>query len=307
MIRWKTRSKFLRVRRALAARSGGLFLWPSRPRLSQHGLKLHKVKHHYEVFFASGWAKAALPNRLRRYHKQRYTLFSKFDKGIKLDEEMWYSVTPEPIAKQQAKRVKSAEGGSVFVDSFCGAGGNSIALAKLGGFVLCSDLHRERLKSAQRNCQIYGVQCLDFLQADARQLHRLYRQKVDAVLLSPPWADQGIVEHGFSVRRLGQGLDAAELLSHAVQVAPQVALFLPRVTSVQEVRSLAVLAKCDVLIKEHVKVDSWGSPARRATAVTCYFRRPVLADTKWRTQIRSGKKSVPVARGKRGGRDASGE
>eukprot|EP00435_Cladocopium_sp_Y103_P055659 s162_g18.t1 len=126
--------------------------------------------------------------------------------------------------------------------STCNGKGNSIPLAKLGGFVLCSDLHRERLKSAQRNCQIYGVQCLDFLQADARHLHRLYRHKVDAVLLSPPWADQGIVEHGFSVRRLGQGLDAAELLSHAVELAPQVALFLPRVTSVQEVQQAVLIS-----------------------------------------------------------------
>eukprot|EP00435_Cladocopium_sp_Y103_P060272 s162_g22.t1 len=37
MIRWKTRSKFLRVRRALAARSEGLFLWPTRPRAEDDG------------------------------------------------------------------------------------------------------------------------------------------------------------------------------------------------------------------------------------------------------------------------------
>jgi trimethylguanosine synthase len=33
-------------------------------------------------------------------------LFSKYDFGIKIDEEGWYSVTPEVIAKYLAERTK---------------------------------------------------------------------------------------------------------------------------------------------------------------------------------------------------------
>ena len=42
---------------------------------------------------------------LKKYWKKRYYLFSKFDRGIKIDDESWYSVTPEPMSKHIAQRV----------------------------------------------------------------------------------------------------------------------------------------------------------------------------------------------------------
>ena len=39
---------------------------------------------------------------LNKYWKKRYFLFSKFDRGVKIDDESWYSVTPEPMAKHIA-------------------------------------------------------------------------------------------------------------------------------------------------------------------------------------------------------------
>jgi hypothetical protein len=39
-----------------------------------------------------------------KYWDQRYRLFSKFDQGIVLDKESWFSVTPESIAKHIARR-----------------------------------------------------------------------------------------------------------------------------------------------------------------------------------------------------------
>ena len=40
-----------------------------------------------------------------KFWGKRYNLFSKFDDGIKLDEESWYSVTPEPMAEYLGNRV----------------------------------------------------------------------------------------------------------------------------------------------------------------------------------------------------------
>lgn len=40
-----------------------------------------------------------------KYWAQRRRLFSRFDKGIRLDKESWYSATPEVIADHIAKRV----------------------------------------------------------------------------------------------------------------------------------------------------------------------------------------------------------
>ena len=53
-------------------------------------------------------------------------LFSRFDDGIKMDEEGWFSVTPEPIARHHASRC----GSGIVVDSFTGVGGNVIQLAQ---------------------------------------------------------------------------------------------------------------------------------------------------------------------------------
>lgn len=64
---------------------------------------------------------------VEKYWLQRYDLFSKYDEGVKLDEEGWFSVTPEEIAVRHAER----SGGGVVVDCFAGVGGNSIQFAKM--------------------------------------------------------------------------------------------------------------------------------------------------------------------------------
>ena len=47
---------------------------------------------------------------LKKFYKKRYYLFSKYDRGIKIDDEGWYSVTPETIAKHMANRVNEMLG-----------------------------------------------------------------------------------------------------------------------------------------------------------------------------------------------------
>lgn len=60
-----------------------------------------------------------------KYWCQRYLLFSRYDSGIKMDEEGWFSVTPEAIARHHATRC----GGGVVIDCFAGVGGNAIQFA----------------------------------------------------------------------------------------------------------------------------------------------------------------------------------
>ena len=63
---------------------------------------------------------------IAKYWCQRYILFSRYDDGIKMDEEGWFSVTPEPIARHQALRCS----GGILVDCFTGVGGNAIQFAQ---------------------------------------------------------------------------------------------------------------------------------------------------------------------------------
>ena len=58
-------------------------------------------------FHAQGWQMQALPRKLWKYWLQRYTLFSRFDEGVKMDEEGWYSVTPEAVARYAVKPPKT--------------------------------------------------------------------------------------------------------------------------------------------------------------------------------------------------------
>lgn len=61
-----------------------------------------------------------------KYWCQRYILFSKFDDGVKMDEEGWFSVTPEVIAQYQASRCATG----MIIDCFTGVGGNAIQFAQ---------------------------------------------------------------------------------------------------------------------------------------------------------------------------------
>lgn len=39
-----------------------------------------------------------MPKNIRKYWYRRYEMFRRFDEGIKLSNEMWFSVTPEAVA-----------------------------------------------------------------------------------------------------------------------------------------------------------------------------------------------------------------
>ena len=52
-------------------------------------------------------SKRELPRKLWKYWLQRYSLFQRFDEGILMDEEGWYSATPEVIAAHHAEKCRS--------------------------------------------------------------------------------------------------------------------------------------------------------------------------------------------------------
>lgn len=106
-----------------------------------------------------------------KYWAQRRRLFSRFDRGIQLDAQGWYSVTPECIADHVATRVAElatthvipheSEEGIVILDAFCGCGGNSIAFGKIPSHtiskVVCVDTDRSKLLMAAHNASLYDI------------------------------------------------------------------------------------------------------------------------------------------------------
>lgn len=55
-----------------------------------------------------------------RYWHQRYRLFSRYDEGVWMDREAWYSVTPEGIARHLARFIQSKCPRATIIDAFCG-------------------------------------------------------------------------------------------------------------------------------------------------------------------------------------------
>ncbi len=198
-----------------------------------------------------------------KYWNQRFGLFSRFNEGIRLDTESWFSVTPELIAIHIAHRVAKyarqtlVEGVSteseekdskmLVLDCFCGVGGNAIQMAQFPGLrVLAVDIDPEKVAMARHNAGIYGVaDRVTFLVADSiALLAALGGLKNALVFLSPPWGGPGYLslhETGFrlqdiqvrsSVRTNDNGdsicVNGADLLRLARAVTPNVVYFLPR-------------------------------------------------------------------------------
>lgn len=180
---------------------------------------------------------AAVPE-LAKYWAQRYRLFSRFDDGIKLDKEGWFSVTPEKIAEHIAGRVSQSFECDIVVDAFCGVGGNTIQFALTGKRVIAIDIDPVKIDLACNNAEVYGIAdkvefiCGDFLLL-APQL------KADVVFLSPPWGgpDYATAET-FDIRTM-MSPDGFEIFRLSQKITNNIVYFLPRNADIDQVASLA--------------------------------------------------------------------
>ena len=68
----------------------------------------------------------SMPSHLQKFIRRKYYYFSRHDQGIQIDdEEGWFSVTAEPIAKYTAYFLKNIKN-AIVVDCCCSVGGNLI-------------------------------------------------------------------------------------------------------------------------------------------------------------------------------------
>ncbi len=90
-------------------------------------------------------------------HAPRYRLFSLFDRGVLLDEESWFSVTPERIAEHTAHLCAC----DIVIDAFCGVGGNAIQFALVCARVIAVDIDPKKIEFARHNAEVCdGVLCV---------------------------------------------------------------------------------------------------------------------------------------------------
>ncbi|XP_016063225.1 PREDICTED: trimethylguanosine synthase isoform X2 [Miniopterus natalensis] len=180
---------------------------------------------------------AAVP-KLAKYWAQRYRLFSRFDDGIKLDTEGWFSVTPEKIAEHIAGRVSQSFKCDIIVDAFCGVGGNTIQFALTGKRVIAIDIDPVKIDLARNNAEVYGVaDKVEFMCGDFLQLAPVLR--ADVVFLSPPWGgpDYATAET-FDIQTM-MSPDGFEIFRLSQKITNNIVYFLPRNADVDQVASLA--------------------------------------------------------------------
>ncbi|XP_026061767.1 trimethylguanosine synthase isoform X2 [Carassius auratus] len=175
---------------------------------------------------------------LAKYWAQRYRLFSRFDEGIRLDHEGWFSVTPEKIAEHIALRVQDSFSTELIIDAFCGVGGNTIQFALTGKRVIAIDIDPVRLALAQHNAEVYGVaQQIEFVQGDFLQLAP--RLRGDMVFLSPPWGGPEYLSADvFNIQTM-MTPDGCEIFRLSKMISDNIVYFLPRNTDMEQIAALA--------------------------------------------------------------------
>ncbi|KAJ6840033.1 uncharacterized protein M6B38_312345 [Iris pallida] len=207
----------------------------------------------------------SLPTNIVKYWCQRYSLFSRFDCGIKMDEEGWFSVTPEPIARHHASRFAS---GTV-IDCFSGVGGNAIQFALRCNHVIAIDIDPQKVEYARHNAAIYGVNDrIDFLIGDFFKIAA--RLKADTIFLSPPWGgpDYNKVET-YDMRSMLKPCDGHVLFNAARIIASKVVMFLPRNVNLNQLAELSLSVSPPWALEVEKNYLNG-----KLKAITAYFDRP---------------------------------
>ncbi|KAI5961529.1 tgs1 [Candida theae] len=200
-----------------------------------------------------------LPPSSQKFWNRRYELFSRYDEGIYLSAELWYSVTPELIAKYIAQLfVKilppEAEYG---LDVCCGGGGNMIQFAQFFDSVGGIEINGTNLYCAQHNTEVYGVKDKTWtLQADWREITRVKDNKevnydwipqsvrdarrdvppnriFDFVFSSPPWGGTSYDRSEFNLYTM-EPFNITELLKTMTQYTNNIGLFLPKSSNLMQ-------------------------------------------------------------------------
>lgn len=172
---------------------------------------------------------------LIKYWSKRFSLFSLFDLGIKLDKESWFSVTPEKIAAYTASRCKC----DVIVDAFCGAGGNTIQFAKTCRKVIAIDIDPVKVKMAKHNASVYGVaDKIEFIVGNYIDLADTLI--ADAVFLSPPWGGPEYLKNDiYDIEEYLIPVPASKLMAISRRISSNICIYLPRNSNKSQLSVLA--------------------------------------------------------------------
>ncbi len=215
------------------------------------------------------------PPQMKKYWRNRYRIFSKYDQGIIMTKELWYSVTPEDvsifIAKFLRKSMKDPNGR--ILDLCCGGGGDTIQFLRLFSHVYGIDNKQIHLDCTLNNASVYldssSIQKkLKLMRCDwsysidsakiladggkpselmhpelvncIKTVSYLIDAHIDIVYSSPPWGGPSYSDSGkFNLEDLGPfGLE--KLLRSILPLSNNIALFLPRNSNLDQLKAISI-------------------------------------------------------------------
>ena len=181
---------------------------------------------------------------------KRYYYYSKYDKGIKMDYESWYSVTPESIAKYIALLTR----GKVIIDGFCGSGGNVIQFSKYGKKVFAIDIDKNKIDICKNNCNVYECENnIEFILDD--YLNMKGKIKADFVFLSPPWGGLKYKNSNvYSIKKFMQP-NIIDIIRVSLNVAKFILFYVPRNLDLNELIDLVSFVKNEIEINSGNKLS----------------------------------------------------
>lgn len=212
-----------------------------------------------------------LPDNCRKFWRKRYKLFSRFDDGVYMSSDMWFSVTPEAMALFTARLVRQMLPEAKYIlDVCCGAGGNAIQLAYEFPHVVAIDINQSNIISTIHNAGIYGVReriwCIQGDWTQMAQSTDWLNQSIphiestdddsqtfpfDFVFSSPPWGGNDYLRSLYDLSLL-QPLPLRDLLLLLSRFATNFGLFLPRLLDTSQLSEttkdlFGPLAKCRIV------------------------------------------------------------
>ncbi|XP_022672708.1 uncharacterized protein LOC111255234 isoform X2 [Varroa destructor] len=226
--------------------------------VKNHKLKKIKKESHNHEKDPNGISADALEDapkdaRIAKYWGQRYRLFRKFDDGIQMDYEGWFSVTPEKIAEHIANRLcpRGRRKSMLTMDGFCGVGGNTIQLAVRSPIVLAVDIDVNRIAMAKNNAKVYGVdRKVEFVVANME--HFVPRVAPDAIFMSPPWGGPEYKNKG-TFKLDDMCVKFREIFRVYQALSPNLAFIVPRNTNLEQLCELGRVEVEQNLLNKKIK------------------------------------------------------
>lgn len=209
---------------------------------------------------------------MKKYWAQRYDIFAKYDNGVLLTRELWYSVTPESLSKFTAKVLNEAfkdkEGPVRVMDAFCGGGGNIIQFLAYSDVVYAVDINKIHLHCTYNNASLYidreklseklVLMPLDWTAVDYTgeeedtgeddtyatvqdsilALEKLETGKFDCIFGSPPWGGPDYIQQKlFDLDNL-LPFTLEKLLRVLLHFTDEIALFLPKNSDLEQLKTI---------------------------------------------------------------------